>query len=36
MYWEKADKKAEAMTGKYFVTVFADGNQIGESSFQLK
>ncbi|NVO03675.1 MAG: hypothetical protein HXX09_13345 [Bacteroidetes bacterium] len=36
MYWEKADKKAEAMTGRYYVTVFADGIQIGESSFELK
>lgn len=34
--WNKHDRKAEAMRGKYNVTVFCDDYEIGQSSFEIK
>jgi hypothetical protein len=34
--WNKHDKKSDAMTGVYSVSVFCDDYEIGQSSFELK
>jgi len=34
--WTKKDEKAAAMSGKYNVTLFVDGYEIGQSQFELK
>lgn len=33
MFWDKIDKKQPAMDGKYDVTIFMDGKEIGRGSF---
>ncbi len=35
IYWDNTDEP-ELMTGKYEVDLFADGNEIGETTFELK
>jgi hypothetical protein len=36
LYWTKQNMKVPAMTGVYHVDVFADGNNIGHTQFELK
>jgi len=36
LYWDKWDSEGKAMVGRYNVSLYADGNQIGESFFELK
>ncbi|MCD4747193.1 MAG: hypothetical protein K8R58_12925 [Bacteroidales bacterium] len=36
MYWRKRNKKEPAMIGKYNVSVFADGYEIGQAFFELR
>jgi hypothetical protein len=36
MYWDKWDSGGEAMAGRYSVSLYTDGAQIGESFFELK
>ena len=36
MYWDKWDSGGEAMAGRYNVSLYTDGAQIGESFFELK
>ncbi len=36
MYWDIKNRKEEAIAGKYYVMLYVDGYQIGETSFDLK
>ena len=36
LYWNKQDKKSPAMIGTYYIAIFLDGQEIGQTHFELR